>query len=116
MAGIPQDPLSAFVGSIGGGLGKGLGDAIGGGGPLVSGGGAFDGRSAFDGSGWTVSTGSSRATGSTRAGSGSGMDLTGAPSGAIGMSGGLSTAGLGGIGLLMMVGLAVYFIANGGKL
>lgn len=48
--------------SLMGGLGKGIGDALGGGGPMVSGG-TVDARSFMDGSGWTVSTGSSRATG-----------------------------------------------------
>jgi hypothetical protein len=50
-----------------GGIGQGIGAAIGApDGPMTSGGGRFDLRSAFDGSGWTVSTGRSSATGSTR--------------------------------------------------
>lgn len=112
---IAADPFSAFAGSLGGGLGKGLGDAIGGGGggPSTSGG-AFDGRSSFDGSGWTVATGSSKATGGAR--SGAGADLSGLPSAPIGQSQGLAMAGFGNVGMLLMAGLAVYFIARGGKL
>lgn len=48
-----------------GALMGGLGEAIGGGGPMVSGA-PVDARSFMDGSGWTVSTGSSRATGGPR--------------------------------------------------
>lgn len=43
----------------------GIGEAIGGGGPMLSGA-PVDARSFMDGSGWTVSTGSSRATGGPR--------------------------------------------------
>jgi hypothetical protein len=109
--GVPADPFSAFAGQLGGGLGKGLGDAIGGGGgPMVSGG-TTDARSGMDGSGWTVTTGGSRATGATR-GSG-GLDLSGQPSMPIGQA---SMAGLGGLPMLLMAGLFVYFVARGGKL
>ncbi|MDN3921510.1 hypothetical protein [Roseateles violae] len=62
--------------NLAGGLGKGLGDAIGGGGGGPSTSGGFnDARSSFDASGWTVSTGSSKATGGAR--SGAGADLSG---------------------------------------
>jgi hypothetical protein len=103
------------IANFAGGLGKGLGDAIGGGGgPMVSGGG-WDFRSAFDNSGWTVSTGSSKATGGAR--SGGGPDMTGQPQGPIGQAMAIpQQAGLGWIGLVLMVGLGVYFVARGGKL
>lgn len=112
MAGVPGDPISSFVGSVGAGLGKGIGDAIGGGSaPLVSGGG-WDFRNAFDGSGWTVSTGSSRAQG----GSSGGLDNSGQPP-ALGQSFGLANqAGFGGITAWLMVGLFVAFAARGFKL
>jgi hypothetical protein len=112
---VGADPFSAFAGSLGGGLGKGLGDAIGGGGggPMVSGG-KTDARSGMDGSGWAVATGGSKATGGAR--SGSGFDQTGLPSAPIGQQAGLYSAGLGGLPMLMLAGLAMYFVKRGGRL
>lgn len=80
---------------------------------MVSGG-AVDARSGMDGSGWTVSTGGSNAQGGAR--NGAGLDMSGLPSAPIGQSSSLSMAGFSGIGMLMMVGLFVYFVAKGGRL
>jgi|GEM_PF-6593992 len=105
--------LQAFmpaISNLAGGLGKGLGDAIGGGGgPMVSGG-SVDARSAFDGSGWTVSTGSSKATGGARSGGGSDMGGTSAPPWA---SSGASQAGFGWLPALLLLGVALAWKAGG---
>jgi hypothetical protein len=74
--------LQAFmpaINNMAGGVGKGLGEAIGGGGgPLFSGGGSTDARSFMDGSGWTVSIGSAKAMGGARTG---GPELGAMPAG-----------------------------------
>jgi len=72
-------------------------------------GGVADMRTGFDGSGWTVSTGKSMAQGGARTG---GQDLSGIAQGPIGQARAL-TAGFGGLPLLMLVGLGVYFFAKG---
>lgn len=109
------DPFSQFLGSMGSGVGKGIGDAISGGpaGPMISGG-PTDARSGMDGSGWTVSTGRGTATGGAR--SGTGFDNSGLASGPMGQSSGLMQAGFGTWAMLAMLGLGVVYIAKGGKL
>ncbi|MFN3812157.1 MAG: hypothetical protein ACK4S6_16250 [Roseateles asaccharophilus] len=104
-----KDPMTAFVGNIGAGLGKGLGDAIGGGGgPMISGG-TTDARGFMDGSGWTVSTGRSRASGGTSGGTrqeaaGQGWQGLGA-----------QQAGIHPMMALAMAGLFAMFILRAGK-
>ncbi|MDN3923312.1 hypothetical protein QWJ38_23920, partial [Pelomonas sp. PFR6] len=96
----------------GSGLGKGVGDAIsGGGGPMISGGSTIDSRSFMDGSGWTVSTGGSRATGGTSGGGGMGTGATGAPfAGATAMQ--ASQAGMNPLLMLALCGGLVWAIAR----
>jgi len=103
------------VGSLAGGLGKGLGDAIGGGPavPMISGG-PVDSRSFMDGSGWTVSTGSSKANGATIQGRDAfGPSITqpllSGYGGMVGGSGGVAMAGIGDnpLMLLFILGIAV---------
>lgn len=103
-----MEMMAPAIANFAGGLGKGLGDAIGGGGgPMVSGG---DARSAFDGSGWTVSTGSSRATGGARTG---GADLGGAAASPFGFGGGqVSQAGFGWLPALLLLGVALAWKAG----
>lgn len=98
------------ISNLAGGLGKGLGDAIGGGGgPLVSGG-TVDARSAFDGSGWTVSTGSSKAAGGSRTGGADLGGMAGYP------MGGLNTASQAGVMLpLALLLLGMVFIKKAAK-
>ena len=100
------------LGSLAGGIGKGLGDAIGGGQavPMISGG-PVDSRSFMDGSGWTVATGGSKTTGATIQGrEGFGASVTQMPQSAYGgafQSGGMSLAGFSGstLSTLMLLGL-----------
>ncbi len=74
--------------SLFGGIGQGIGDAIGGGGgPMVSGG-TVDARSFMDGSGWTVSTGKSKADGGDRS---QGENMPTATSMGASLQGGMST-------------------------
>ena len=59
-----DDALALANTKAGASLAKGIGDALGGGGPNVSGA-PVDARSFMDGAGWTVSTGQAKATGGT---------------------------------------------------
>lgn len=59
-----DDALALANTKAGASLAKGIGDALGGGGPLVSGA-PIDARSFMDGAGWTVSTGRAKASGGT---------------------------------------------------
>lgn len=103
--------LSSKAGqSFGGNLGKGLGDALGGGGPLVSGA-QVDGRGFLDGSGWTVSTGASRATGGTSGG----LSAPGtAPNERLWGAAAPQQAGYGWIGAAVLLMIAAGLVLRGG--
>ena len=102
--GVPAtDPFSAFASSFGGGLGKGVGDAIGGGGPFMGGSSsAMAYGTTLDGSGWIVNVaGQQSATASPSRTTTNSPTQAGQPS-MPGASGGTMLAGLGGIGGLLM--------------
>lgn len=105
---MAADPLTAFIGNMGSGIGKGLGNAISGegGGPMLSGG-TVDARGFLDGSGWTVATGGSRAQGGT-----SGGTRQDAMQPAQVFGGGASQAGMNPLLMLVMAGAFAWYIAK----
>lgn len=106
------ETLMPAVSNFAGNLGKGVGEAIGGGGgPLVSGTGSTDARGFMDGSGWTVSTGSSRATGGTSGGT---RQEGGMPSGGGPLGSGVAplNAGINPVLALAMCGAFAWYIAK----
>lgn len=107
--------LMPAVGNFAGGIGKGIGDAIGGGGggPLVSGTGPSDSRGFMDGSGWTVSTGGGRATGGTSGGTRQeGANMQPGAGGMQGLGMGTQQAGMNPVLMLALFGGAVWFIVK----
>lgn len=101
-----DDALALANTKAGASLAKGIGDAIGGGGPLVSGA-PIDARSFLDGAGWTVSTGRAKAIGGTVS-----QDREDSP--ALGSAGSAMQAGMGGpLGLLVAGGLLIALWRHG---
>lgn len=95
-----DDALMLANTKAGGALAKGIGDALGGGGPLVSGA-PIDARSFMDGAGWTVSTGRAKAIGGTVS-----RDREDSP--VLGSASGSLQAGMGGpLGLVVAGGLLI---------
>lgn len=94
-----DDALALANTKAGAALAKGVGDAIGGGGPVTSGA-PIDARSFMDGAGWTVSTGRAKAIGGT-------VGQAREDSPVLGAAAGPMQATLGGpFGLVLMAGIA----------
>lgn len=94
-----DDALALANTKAGAALAKGVGDAISGGGPVVSGA-PIDARSFMDGAGWTVSTGRAKAIGGTVS-----QDREDSP--VLGSASSAMQATMGGpLGMLLLGGLA----------